>query len=76
MNKEEIGNWAIVGRINGKRGGRFQGRLEDNTPIFGGSNLLYAPIWWEKSFETVQKFCETIIADYPNCEAKPKKLSD
>jgi len=68
-------NWRIYGRINGKRGGAFQGFEEDGTPVFGGSNLIYAPIWWDKSWSEVQAVCDKIIAGYPNCEATPDKCN-
>lgn len=67
-------NWRIYGRINGKRGGAFQGFDDDGVPIFGGSNLIYAPVWWNKSFSEVQEICEKILSKYPDCQALPDEI--
>ena len=67
--------WRIYGRINGKRGGTFQGFDDYDTPIFGGSNLIYAPIWWNKTWEEVEEICQKIISIYPNCQATPDKCN-
>ena len=72
---DKKGNYRIYGRINGKRGGAFFGftEKEGGEPVFGGSNLIYAPIWWGKSWREVAEICDLIIARYPNCEATPSK---
>lgn len=67
------GIWRIYGRINGKRGGCFMGFDENDAPIFGGSNLIYAPVWWDHSFREVDEVCDKIKAKCAECEAYPSK---
>lgn len=72
---EKKGIYRIYGRINGKRGGAFFGFTENNEPIFGGSNLIHAPTWWNHSFREVAEICDKIVARFPNCEAMPDKCN-
>lgn len=77
MNKQQmddLGNYMIYGNINGKRGGAFFGHYEDDTPVFGGGNLMHAPIWWNTTLPEVQLICDEIMRLYPNCTATPKKV--
>lgn len=77
LDTEKKGVYRIYGRIKGKRGGAFFGftELEGGEPIFGGSNLIYAPTWWDNTYSEVAEICEKIIARYPNCEAMPNKCN-
>jgi hypothetical protein len=69
-------NFVIYGRYNGKRGGTFQGFLKENgKPVFGGSNLIYAPVWWNTKKEKVQEICNKIIIDFPEVFCKPKQIN-
>lgn len=73
--KNETGNYQIYGRKKGSKGGVFFGFLEDSgLPCFGGSNVIYAPIWWSKTREQVQEICERITKDFPEYECQPKKV--
>lgn len=67
--------YRIYGRIKGKRGGAFFGftEKEGGEPVFGGSNLIYAPTWWSHTWREVAEICDIITARYPNCEATPSK---
>ncbi len=71
------GVYRIYGRIKGKRGGAFFGftEQEGGEPVFGGSNLFYAPTWWSNTWREVEEICQKIIARYPNCEATPDKCN-
>lgn len=69
-------NYRIYGRVNGKRGGAFFGVVQDTgRPEFGGSNLIYAPIWWNTTYETVAKICDNLLERFPDCEFTPEKLN-
>lgn len=68
-------NYRIYGREKGKRGGAFFGVVADTgLPEFGGSNLIYAPIWWNVSFEEVDTICDKLRERFPNCEFSPEKI--
>ena len=68
---EAKANWMIYGRINGQRGGAFFGFDDQDIPVFGGGNLMRAPMWWNTTFNKVNEVCDKIKAIYPNCEAYP-----
>lgn len=72
---ESKANYRIYGRIKGQRGGAFHGFEENGTPVFGGGNLIYCPIWWGATWTEVQAVCDKIIAEYPECEATPDKCN-
>jgi hypothetical protein len=70
-------NFRIRGKLNSKKyGGVFFGFCnETHAPIFGGGNLIYAPIWWCTLKENVEKVCEKIKKQYPDCECFPEQLN-
>lgn len=69
------GHFRIYGRINGQRGGTLQGLDENNVPIFGGANLIYAPVWWNRTWQEVAQVCDKILAVYPECECYPQQIN-
>lgn len=71
LKKSLLKNWRIYGYIGEGIGGTFHGFDENNVPIFGGANLVYAPIWWDKSLLEMQDICAKIQLKYPNCQASP-----
>jgi hypothetical protein len=71
LSLEIEGVYRIYGRIKGQRGGCYFGFDEEGKPIFGGSNLIYAPTWWEHTLTEVTEVCKLIMEKYPNCEARP-----
>ena len=69
-------NYRIYGRINGQRGGAFYGFcIDSNKPVFGGGNLIHAPVYWNRTWKEVDQICDKIKNKYPNCEATPEKCS-
>jgi len=67
-----MSHYRIEGHEKGKRGGTFQGFLKDTgKPAFGGANLIYAPIFWDTTYEEVQKVCEKIMGEFPEFECNP-----
>jgi len=72
-----MNNFRIRGRIKGKRGGVFFGFFADTgKPSFGGSNLIYAPIWWSTTKEFVQSICDDIKKNHPDCECEVEQLTN
>lgn len=71
--QEKTDNYRIKGKIKGKRGGAFQGIIPGEGPEFGGSNLIYAPIWWNKTYKEVEAICDKIMERFPECECHPEK---
>lgn len=70
---DKKGVYRIYGRIKGRRGGAFFGFNKNGEPIFGGGNLIHAPMWWSHTWREVSKFCDEITARYPACIAIPDK---
>ena len=73
---DKKGVYRIYGRINSKRGGAFFGFTEQNEPVFGGGNLIHAPVWWNHSFKEVADICDKIMLRYPDCQAIPNRCDD
>lgn len=77
MNKLKTGNYRIYGHIKGRRGGAYFGiAIEPREPVFGGSNLIYAPVYWDYTLEEVQFLCEGLMKEFPQCECHPKLVSE
>lgn len=70
---DKKGNYMIYGRIIDERGGAFFGFDECGIPCFGGGNLIYALIWWDRTWREVAEICDKIKARYPECECYPEK---
>lgn len=69
-------NYRIYGREKGKRGGAFFGVVQESgRPEFGGSNLIYAPVWWNTTYEAVLEICDKLLSRFPDCEFSPEKIS-
>lgn len=70
-------NFRIYGkRKDAKRGGAFFGiSIDDDLPIFGGSNLIYAPLYFNKSIMEKDEILEYFREKYPTCEFKIKNLN-
>lgn len=65
-----MNNFRIRGKRKGdKRGGAYFGvSMDDDLPVFGGGNLIHAPIWWNTTKEAMQAICEKMQAKFPECE--------
>jgi hypothetical protein len=64
-------HYMIYGRKKGERGGAYFGISADtNEPVFGGGNLIYAPVWWDTPLEVVEAICARMMVDYPDYECE------
>lgn len=65
-----MNNFRITGkRKNNKRGGAYFGiSMDDNLPVFGGGNLIHAPIWWNTTKEAMQEVVKRMQEKFPSCE--------
>jgi len=65
-----MNNYRIRGKRKAdKRGGAYFGiSMDDDLPVFGGSNLFYAPVWWDTTKEDMQAILDKMQAKFPSCE--------
>jgi hypothetical protein len=65
-----MNNFRIRGRRKDhKRGGAYFGiSMDDDLPVFGGGNLIHAPIWWNTTKEAMQAIIGRMQAKFPECE--------
>lgn len=73
----KINNFRIRGKLNGeKRGGAYFGICMDtDKPVFGGGNLINAPIWWNTTKDFVQNICDGLMKSHPECKCEPELLN-
>ena len=72
-----MNNFRIRGKLKDeKKGGAYFGFCMDTEkPVFGGGNLIHAPIWWNTTKDYVQTVCDRIQDRYPDCECYPEQLT-
>jgi len=68
-------NFRIYGNRKGQRGGCFFGiSMDDNLPVFGGGNLIYAPIYWDKSWKDMDEIQKKLENQYPSCAFRVRRV--